>query len=504
MEKGKTGTVFNSTMIILILAIIVGVIAPDALENGTAAAKTFITNRFGWYYLIVVSIFVIVCLYFIISPYGKIKLGKPDDKPDYSLPTWFAMLFSAGMGIGLVFWGAAEPVYHYATNSPTVTEETNEAILEAMRFTYFHWGVHAWGIYAIIAICLAYFKFRKDAPGMISATLSPIMKTDGALGKTIDVLAVTATVSGIATTLGFGAVQINGGLSFLTGVPNTFWMQFAIIAIVTFLFLISASTGLNKGIKILSNVNMLLAVLLFVFMLVLGPTLFSLNLFTDTIGKYVQTLPSMSFRIAPLEKEAREWIDSWTIFYWAWWIAWSPFVGTFIARVSKGRTLREFTAGVLLVPSLVGFLWFSVFGGASILLESEGTAAISEMAAEEALFGVFENFPFGTVMSIIATTLIATFFITSADSATFVLGMQTSHGSLNPETSVKFIWGIMLSATAVILLYSGGLQALENTMIVAAFPFSIITLFMIYALFKALKEEKSYFKKPPKRADKRA
>ncbi|SDH83517.1 glycine betaine transporter [Alteribacillus persepolensis] len=500
MEVGKTGTVFKVTIGILLIAILIGVIAPDALENITSAAQGFIANRFGWYYLIVVSVFVVVCLYFIISPYGKIKLGKPDDKPEYSLPSWFAMLFSAGMGIGLVFWGAAEPVYHYATNSPTVTEGTDEAILEAMRFTYFHWGVHAWAIYAIIAICLAYFKFRRDAPGMISATLSPIMNTEGGLGKAIDILAVTATVSGVATTLGFGAVQINGGLAFLTGLPNSFWMQFVIIAIVTFLFLLSASTGLNKGIRILSNVNMILAFLLFLFMLIVGPTLFSLNLFTHTLGKYVQTLPSMSFRIAPLEEDAREWINSWTIFYWAWWIAWSPFVGTFIARVSKGRTLREFTTGVLIVPSVVGFLWFSIFGGASILLETEGTAAISELATEEALFGTFEHFPFGIVMSIVAITLISTFFITSADSATFVLGMQTSNGSLNPATKVKFTWGIMLSATAVILLYSGGLQALENTMIVAAFPFSIITLLMIVALFKALKQEKSKMKKESKQA----
>ncbi|RSL33326.1 BCCT family transporter [Salibacterium salarium] len=494
MEKAKTGIVFYISIGILILAVIIGIFAPDILENVTAAAQSFISTRFGWYYLIVVSLFVIVCLYIIVSPYGRIKLGKPDDKPEYNMATWFAMLFSAGMGIGLVFWGAAEPVYHYASNSPTAEVGTDEAIKEALRFTFFHWGVHAWGIYTIIALCLAYFKFRRDARGTVSSTLSTIMKTDGALGKTIDIIAVTATVSGVATTLGFGAVQINGGLSFMTNIGSGFWTQFIIILVVTFLFLLSASTGLNKGIRILSNTNMAIAALLFVFVLIFGPTLYSLNLFTDTLGKYFQTLPAMSFRLAPLTEEARDWIDNWTIFYWAWWIAWSPFVGTFIARVSKGRTLRQFTAGVLLVPSLVGFLWFSVFGGASILLESEGTAAISELATEEALFGVFEHYPFGIVMSILAIGLISTFFITSADSATFVLGMQTSNGSLNPTKKVKFIWGIMLSATAVILLYSGGLQALENTMIVAAFPFSVIMLLMIAALFKALKEEKPNLK----------
>ncbi|MFB5661846.1 BCCT family transporter [Alteribacillus sp. HJP-4] len=495
METKKSlGTVFYVTTGILFFAILFGWIAPDALETGTAAAQTFISTRFGWYYLIIVSVFVLVCVYFIFSPYGKIRLGRPDDKPDYSYPTWFAMLFSAGMGIGLVFWGAAEPISHYMIDSPTVEEGTNEAILESMRFTFFHWGLHAWAIYAIVAICLAYFKFRKGAPGMISATLSPVMNPAGPLGKTIDIIAITATVSGIATTLGFGAVQINGGLSFMYGLPLGFGVQFTIIAIVTFLFLISAYTGLNKGIKILSNVNMILALLLFVFIMAAGPTLFSINIFTDTLGKYIQTLPTMSFRIAPLEEDARAWIDGWTVFFWAWWIAWSPFVGTFIARVSKGRTLREFTAGVLLVPSLVGFLWFSFFGGAAILLESEGTAVISELATEEALFGMLENYPIGELMSILAMTLIATFFITSADSATFVLGMQTTNGSLNPPTGVKFLWGIILSATAAILLYSGGLQALENAMIVAAFPFSIIMLVMIYALFKALREEKPFVK----------
>ncbi|WP_244504254.1 BCCT family transporter [Salibacterium halotolerans] len=490
MKNTSTGSVFYITIGILVLAVILGAVAPHILENATAAAQAFISERFGWYYLIVVSLFVLVCLFIIVSPYGRIKLGKPDDKPDYNIVTWFAMLFSAGMGIGLVFWGAAEPIHHYAVNSPTADVKTPAAIKEAMRFTYFHWGIHAWAIYAIIALCLAYFKFRRDASGTVSSSLSTLMNTDGAAGKTIDIIAVTATVSGVATTLGFGAVQINGGLSFTTALQSGFWIQFAIIAVVTVLFLLSASTGLNKGIRILSNTNLVLALLLFVFVLIAGPTLYMLNLFTNTLGEYIQKLPAMSFRIAPLTQSNREWINNWTIFYWAWWIAWSPFVGTFIARVSKGRTLRQFTAGVLLIPPLVSFLWFSVFGGASILLESEGIAAISELSTEEALFGVFEHYPLGLVMSILAICLISVFFITSADSATFVLGMQTSNGTMNPAVKVKFTWGIMLSATAVILLYSGGLQALENTMIVAAFPFSIIMVMMVLALFKALKEEK--------------
>ncbi|PYZ93994.1 glycine/betaine ABC transporter permease [Salipaludibacillus keqinensis] len=488
----KLTIVFWSALVILLLIVGFGVIAPQVFENATFALQQVISSSLGWYYLLIVTSFVLVCLFFIVSPYGKIKLGKPDDKPDFNVATWFAMLFSAGMGIGLVFWGAAEPISHYMIDAPIAETGTDAAILESMRFTFFHWGIHAWGIYAVVALSLAYFKFRKDAPGLISATLTPVLGryAKGPAGHTVDIIGVTATVIGVASTLGFGAVQINGGLDFLFGIGNNFIMQFTIIAIVTVLFMFSAWTGLNKGIKILSNVNMILALLLFTFMFVFGPTLYSLNLFTNTLGSYLQTLPSMSFRIAPLNPEEREWINGWTIFYWAWWIAWAPFVGSFIARVSKGRTLREFVLGVLFVPSVIGFLWFSVFGGSAIFVEEQGAAAISELAPEEALFGVFAQFPMGGIMSIIAIVLISTFFITSADSGTFILGMQTTNGSLTPPRNVKLIWGIMLSATSSILLYTGGLQAIENALIIAALPFSIIMILMTVSLFKALRAEK--------------
>ncbi len=494
----KLTIVFWASLIILLFIVGFGFIAPETLESVTGSMQMTITNTLGWYYLLVVTGFVIVCLFFVVSPYGKIKLGKPDDKPDYNYLTWFAMLFSAGMGIGLVFWGAAEPISHYMISSPTAEPGTDEAILESLRFTFFHWGVHAWAIYAIVALILAYFKFRKDAPGLISGTLEPILGkySTGTSGHIVDIIAVTATVIGVASTLGFGAVQINGGLDYLLAIGNNFWIQLAIIAVVTVLFMISAYTGLNKGIKILSNVNLILASLLFIFMLIVGPTLYTLNFFTNTLGTYLQTLPSMSFRISPLSAEDREWINGWTIFYWAWWIAWSPFVGSFIARVSKGRTLREFVLGVLLVPSIVGFMWFSVFGGSAIFLEGNGIATISELATEEVLFGVFAEFPLGTLMSIIAILLISTFFITSADSGTFILGMQTTNGSLTPPRVVKLTWGVMLSATASILLYSGGLQALQNALIIAALPFSVIMLLMTFSLIKALRQEE---KKPGKR-----
>ncbi|RSD29177.1 glycine betaine uptake BCCT transporter [Mesobacillus subterraneus] len=488
----KDSSVFYISSGILLLLVLFGVIFPETLESLTANVQAFITDSFGWYYLILVSLMVIVCLYFLISPLGKIRLGKQDDRPEFSTPTWYAMLFSAGMGIGLVFWGTAEPVSHYMISTPTGVEPgTNQALRDSLRFTFFHWGVHAWAIYGIVALVLAYYNFRHGKPGLISATLEPVLgkRANGTAGKVVDIISVVATVIGVATTLGFGAVQINGGLSYLFGIPAGFVAQLLIILVVTVLFMISAWTGLGKGIKILSNVNMLLAGILLLFMLILGPTQLILNLFTNTIGTYLQNLPAMSFRISPLNEDIRSWINGWTIFYWAWWIAWAPFVGIFIARVSKGRTIREFVFGVLLIPSLIGFLWFSAFGGSAMMLEHEGVANISELATEESLFGVFANYPLGLMLSIIAMTLVGTFFITSADSGTFVLGMMTTNGSLTPGNRIKFIWGFMLAAISLVLLYSGGLQALQNTMIVAALPFSVIMAMMAVSLIKSLNQE---------------
>lgn len=488
----KVTSVFWVTLAIAIFSVIWGSVAPENLESITGKIQTYISVHFGWYYLLIVTGFVIFCLYMIFSPFGKIKLGKADDKPDYNYATWFAMLFSAGMGIGLVFWGAAEPIYFYAINAPTAETGTTAALNETMQFVYFHWGIHAWGIYAIVALVLAYFKFRHGAPALISATLKPLFgkAMDGPWGKFIDIVAVFATIVGVATTLGFGAAQINGGLTFLTDIQESFVVQLIIIAIVTVLFMMSAYTGLSKGIKYLSNTNMVLALLLLAMMLIIGPTLYIMNTFTDTIGAYLQNLPSMSFRLAPNSEEARSWINSWTVFYWAWWIAWSPFVGIFIARVSKGRTIREFLSGVLLVPSAVGFLWFSTFGSSAIKVQQDG-GEIASLATEQALFGTFDQYPLGLIMSIIAMILIGTFFITSADSATFVLGMQTTNGSLTPPTMVKFVWGIIQSSMAAVLLYSGGLQALQNALISAAFPFSFIMILMVVSLYKALKTDKA-------------
>ncbi|GGA71269.1 BCCT family transporter [Ornithinibacillus halotolerans] len=487
----KSLIVFYISLAILLSLVLMGVFIPESLEQTTNSTQSFITNTFGWYYLGIVSFFVFVLLYLLISPVGKIKLGKHDDKPEFSKPTWLAMLFSAGIGIGLVFYGTFEPISHYAISSPTGELGTDQGIKDAMRYTYLHYGIHAWAIYGCIALTLAYFTFRKGELSLISKTLRPIIgkHADGTVGKIIDVIAVISTVMGVATSLGFGAMQVNGGLSYLFEVPSNILSQTIIIVVVTILFLISALTGLGKGIKILSNLNMGLSALLFLSVFVFGSTLFVLNLFMDTLGSYLHNFINMSFRTAPVDEESRSWINSWTIFYWSWWIAWSPFVGVFIARVSKGRTIREFIIYVLLTPSLISFLWFTTFGGTAISTERAGFS-ISTLLPEESLFGMLETFPFSLVFSILAILLIITFFITSADSGTFVLGMMTTNGSQNPSNKMKVTWGILLSITAIALLYSGGLLALQNTMIIAALPFSIILGIMVFSLIKSLRQER--------------
>ncbi|MCA1026649.1 MULTISPECIES: glycine betaine uptake BCCT transporter [Cytobacillus] len=503
----RVSNVFWITVFIVFIFVILGVAVPDLFESVTANLQAFLTNSFGFYYLILVTIIVAFCLFLIFSPIGSIKLGKQDSKPEFSTLSWFAMLFSAGMGIGLVFWGAAEPLSHYV-RPPLADGQTDEAFRESLRYTFFHWGIHAWAIYGLVALVLAYFQFRKEEPGLISATLKPLFgkAMDGIWGTIIDVLAVFATVVGVATTLGFGAAQINGGLTYLFGIPDSFVVQIIIVAIVTVLFMISAWSGLSKGIQYLSNANMVLAVILVLLVFVLGPTVLILNMFTDTIGGYIQNIIRMSFSISPLDGEHRSWINDWTIFYWAWWISWSPFVGIFIARVSKGRTIREFISGVLLAPALVSFFWFAVFGTSSINVQRSGAVDLSQFPTEQVLFAVFNEFPWSMVISIIAILLVSTFFITSADSATFVLGMQTTYGSLNPHNSVKLTWGVAQSLVALILLYSGGLQGLQNALIIAAFPFSIIMILMMISIYRSLMQERKelglYIKPKKKKPEK--
>ncbi|UJL47235.1 BCCT family transporter [Virgibacillus sp. NKC19-16] len=486
----RVSSVFYITAALIIIAVLLGALFPVVAERITTDLNTFLSTTFGWYYMWIMLGFIAVSVFIAFSPYGKIRLGKDKERPDFATPTWIAMLFSAGLGIGLVFYGAAEPLLHSFSDAPLSEPGTDQAIKEGLMFTFFHYGLHGWAMYGLVALSLAFFQFRKGEPGLISSTLKPLLgdRMKGPFGKAIDVLATFATIFGVATSLGLGAAQINAGLEYLFGLEANFATQFIIIAVITVLFLISAWSGLSKGIKYLSNANMVLAALLFVSILLIGPTLLIMNLFTESFGYYLQNIIQMSFRTAPLGTDNRAWLDDWTIFYWAWWISWSPFVGMFIARVSRGRTIREFMIGVMIVPTVLCGIWFSTFGTTAITVQQSGVD-LTQYAIEIMNFQMFANLPFSFLLSLISILLILTFFITSADSATFVLGIQTTNGSLNPGNSIKIVWGLALSSVAIVLLYVGGLTALQNTVIAAAFPFSFIVILMAISLLKGLQTE---------------
>ena len=486
----RVSKVFYIAVSLVAITVLLGAFFPARFEQITNNVKNLVSTTFGWYYMLLMAALVIFAIFVAVSPFGKIRLGKDNDKPDFSTGSWIAMLFSAGMGIGLVFYGAAEPISHYIANAPESETGTAQAFKEALSYSFFHWGIHVWAMYGIVALSLAYFQFRKDEPGLISSTLKPLFgdRMNGPLGTAVDVLAVFTTVFGVATSLGFGAVQINGGLSHLFGLEVSFTSQLLIILIVTVLFLISAWSGLGKGIKYLSNTNMVLAIVLFFAVLILGPTLLILNMFTETFGMYLDNIVHMSFRTAPLNGDNRSWLNAWTIFYWAWWISWAPFVGMFIARVSRGRTIRQFLIFVILIPTLIVSAWFATFGTTAGDVQNKGFD-LTQYATELVLFNMFDHVTFSFFLSIIAIMLIASFFITSADSATFVLGMQSTRGSLTPANSIKVAWGLAQSAVALILLYVGGLTALQNTIIIAALPFSFVIILMALALYKTLSIE---------------
>ncbi|MET3558555.1 glycine betaine transporter [Streptococcus rupicaprae] len=471
--------------------VLLGIVIPGPFQMGTDALRQAITTNFGWFYLLLVTGILLFCLFLIVSPIGQIRLGNPNSQTEHSTTSWIAMMFSAGMGIGLVFYGAAEPLSHYASSTPSAPAGSQEALADAFRFTFFHWGIHAWAVYALIGLALAYFGFRKQEKYLLSVTFKPLLGegSEGWMGQVIDTLTVVATVIGVATTLGFGAAQINGGLSFLFGIPNNLLVQTVIIIITTALFILSALSGLGKGVKILSNTNLILAIGLLVLAILLGPTVQIFDTLTDSIGNYIQQFFRMSFRSAAFDETKRDWINTWTIFYWAWWISWSPFVGVFIARISKGRTIREFLTVVLLIPTLLSFLWFSTFGTLSTAVQASGND-LTGFATEEVLFATFSHYPLGVVLSIVALILISTFFITSADSATYVLAMLSENGRLNPSNRKKVIWGVLLAVIAIVLLFSGGLDALQNTLIIVALPFSFVIIVMMVSLLKELYHEK--------------
>ncbi|AOV06212.1 BCCT family transporter [Sporosarcina ureilytica] len=493
----KISKVFFITIVLIIVTVGYGAIAPESFEAVTANVKDFVASTFGWYYMLLMSFMVALAIFFVLSPYGKIRLGKDNERPQFSTTTWIAMLFSAGMGIGLVFYGAAEPLSHFAISPATEAPNTAAAFKEGLRQSYLHWGLHVWAMYGVIALSLAFFQFRKGEPGLISATLKPIFgkKMEGPWGILVDVLAVFATSFGVATSLGFGAVQINAGLNHLFGIEIGIQSQFIIIAVVTVLFIASAWSGLSRGIKYLSNTNLVVALVLLVLVVILGPTLLIFNMFTESFGSYIANLVEMSMRTAPLHEDRRDWLDGWTIFYWAWWISWAPFVSMFIARVSRGRTIQEFLVGVLVAPTILGAFWFAVFGSTAIDIQMNGLVDLTQFSTELTIFEMFDAMPWSLFLSIAAIILIASFFITSADSATFVLGMQSTNGSLTPPNNVKLTWGLIQSTIAVILLSVNGLTALQNTIIIAALPFSFILLLMVVSLIKALRAELQLMKR---------
>ncbi|ARK20347.1 MULTISPECIES: BCCT family transporter [Sporosarcina] len=483
--------VFWYSIVICIAIVLWGSIAPEHLNGLTASMTSFIYTHFGWFYMLVIVAMISFCFYMMFSRFGKIKLGKDSDQPDYSLPAWFAMLFSAGMGIGLMFFTTAETISHAFIKSPNAVPGSEQAILDSIQYTYLHWGFHGWGLYAVVGLIFAYFKFRVGAPGLISATLEPLFGEKamrGPFGQIIDTLAIFATVVGVASTLGFGSAQINSGLTYVFNTPNTFWFQLLILAIATVIFILSAWSGIGSGIKYLSSINMWLAIILLCALFVVGPSMYILNMFTTGIGNYISNFIQMSFELKPENTEQRAWINDWTIFYWAWWISWAPFVGMFIARVSKGRTIKQFITGVLIAPTLVTMVFFAVFGGSALNIERNGIAKLSELATETVTFGMLQQYPFGTALSFLTIIVIAIFFITSADSATFVLGMFSTGGQLNPSNSVKIIWGLLLSSMAAIVMYYGGIGGFQNMLIIAGLPFSIILILMLLSFYKTIKK----------------
>ncbi len=487
-ETEKPGTVFIVSTIIVFLFVVWGFIRPDQLAKVANAGLDFMIETFGWYYMIVASLFVLFVIFLAVSPYGKLRLGKPDDRPEFSFYSWIAMLFAAGIGVGFVFWGVAEPVLYYEDTplGQTVSSDTEAARL-ALNYGIFHWAIHPWAIFSLAALALGYVQFRKDQPALISSAFYPLFGNSvrGKLGQVIDILAVLATSTGVATTFGLSAMQISGGLSHLTGLPNTTATQLIIIAIVAVLFMISTASGLDKGIRYLSNINLTIAAILLLFVLFVGPTVSLLENFTSSLGGYVSNLIPMSLTMTPFSDNS--WLGTNTIFYWAWHISWAPFMGLFIARISRGRTIRQFVAGALLLPAFLAVLWFSVFGGAALHLEITGIAPIVEIVhdtVELALFVTLEQYPLAFITCGIAVILIVIFFITSADSASYTLGAMTSKGSLHPNLFSKLTWGILIAGTAAVLLLSNGLEALQTASIIAALPFSFIMIMMIISMVK--------------------
>jgi choline/glycine/proline betaine transport protein len=481
---------FVSAGLILAFAVF-GAVAPKLASTIFTAVQVLIVADFGWFYIAAVAGFLVFVLFLMFSRYGDVKLGPDDSEPDYSYLSWFAMLFSAGMGIGLIFFGVAEPIQHYAL--PPVGEgRTIEAARQAMVLTFFHWGLHAWAIYIVVGLALAYFAFRRGLPLTIRSALYPLIgeRIYGPIGHAVDIFAVLGTMFGVATSLGLGVLQVNAGFSYLFGLPTNTPVQLVLIAAITSMATLSVVMGLDRGVKRLSELNIILAAMLLAFLLVTGSTVFLLQAFVQNVGTYLSEVVQRTFRLYAYEPNP--WLGDWTLFYWGWWIAWSPFVGMFIARISRGRTIRQFVGGVLLVPTLFTFLWMTVLGNTAIALDLSGIAGIAETVANNlpiALFETLEQLPLSTMVSAIATLLIITFFVTSADSGALVIDMITSGAAENPPVWQRVFWAVCAGSVAAVLLVAGGLQALQTAAIASALPFAVVMVFICYGLLRALQTE---------------
>lgn len=482
-------TLFSAGFILCV--VLWGVLAPDHMAAVFDTLLAAVTRNFGWLYLWVVLGLVVFALFAAFSRYGNMKLGGEDEEPEFSAVSWFSMLFAAGMGIGLVFWGVAEPISHYSSAPPGVVSGTPEAANAAMRYVFFHWGVHPWAVYAIVALSIAFFQYRRNGTALVS-TVTEALPIPGIrrLSPLVNGIAVVATAFGVAASLGVGALQINSGLHAVFGLDLSDRNQVIIIVTTSAMFILSAVSGVEKGVKLLSNTNMIFAVILALTVFIMGPTVAIVDTLSNTMGSYLSEIVRMSLRATPFRDST--WVGTWTIFYWAWWISWSPFVGLFIARVSRGRTIREFILGTVLAPSLAAFIWFSIFGGTALYMEIWQHVPLSEAVKTDmstALFTMFNAMPFGTVMSVVATVLVIVFFVTSGDSAVLVLGMMSDNGNPNPAARSKVMWGVLVAGIAISLLLAGGLKAVQSATILFALPFSLVIILMTVSLYRAMRED---------------
>ncbi|AKL96891.1 choline/carnitine/betaine transport [Clostridium aceticum] len=491
VKKTKNPTVLYVSAAIALLFVAFGMFFPTQMNEVVNKVFAFLTEKFGWLYLLSVAIFIVVAFGIAISSFGSIKLGKENDVPEFTNFQWFSMLFGGGMGIGLVFWSVAEPIMHYL--APPVGEGgTVESMRKAMEIVFFHWGIHAWVIFAIGGLALAYFQFRKGLPFLISSAFYPLIgdKIYGPMGKTIDILSVFATIFGVATSLGLGSSQIATGLEYIWGIKATTGTISIIIAVMTVIFTLATISGLHKAMQAAANIKIWLSIGFMVFIFLFGGTVFILNNFTHTLGAYLQNFVGRSLWMGNIG-----FVNGWTVFYWAWWIAWAPFVGQFVARVSKGRTIREFVFAVALLPVGFSFIWLSIYGGAAFNLDQISGGAIQTAVNVDyttALFVTLQQMPLYKITAPLAIVLIVASFIGAANSATYVLAMLTSDGDMNPSQKLRGFWGIAQGAMTIMLILVGGteaLRALQTASIAAAFPFMLIMLVMCYSIYKALKQD---------------